>query len=103
MKKCNVTRRHIISKFIRGPFIESFPICVKEYDTDDGRGDLTIIPPSSRDGKGGVVATQQGMANVRTASVQFDERTRVCLEGEESDELLVDYVLVPCTRRELLG
>ncbi len=49
------------------------------------------------------MATQQGMANVRNASVQFDERTRVRLEGEESDELLVDYVLIPCTRRELLG
>jgi hypothetical protein len=66
------------------------------------RGDLTIIPPSSRDGKGGVVATQQGMANVRDASVRFDEHTRVCLKGEERNELLVSYVLVPRTRRELL-
>ena len=67
------------------------------------RGDLTIIPPSSRDGKGGVVATQQGMANVRDASVRFDEQTRVPLKGEERNELLVSYVLVPRTRREFYG
>jgi len=49
-----------------------------------------------------VVATQQGMANVRDASVRFDEHTCVCLKGEERNELLVSYVLIPCTRRELL-
>ena len=70
------------------------------------RGDLTIIPPSSRDGKGGVVATQQGMANVRDASVRFDEQTLIRFEGDESNEDegdgsnegIVTYVLVPRTR-----
>ena len=48
------------------------------------------------------MATQQGMANARDASVRVDEHTRVCRKGEERNELLVSYVLVPRTRRELL-
>ena len=67
------------------------------------RGDLTIIPPSSRDGKGGLVLSQQGMAIIRNTGVRFDKQTRVRLKGDERNELLVSYVLVPCTRREFYG
>ena len=102
MANIHVTRDYIISKIGRGAFIESFPIHVKETDSEY-RGDLTIIPPDSRDEKGGVVATQQGIANVRDTSVRFDDQTHVPRKGEERNELLVIYVLVPRTRREFYG
>ena len=102
MANIHVTRDYIISKIGRGAFIESFPIHVKETDSKY-RGDLTIIPPDSRDEKGGVVATQQGIANVRDTSVRFDDQTHVPRKGEERNELLVIYVLVPHARREFYG
>ena len=104
---CFVTRDYIISVIGERIFIDSFPIHVKETDSDDrgdlGLSDLTIIPPSSRDGKGGLVLSQQGMAIIRNTGVRFDKQTRVRLKGDERNELLVSYVLVPRTRREFYG
>ena len=99
-----IPQMYKISGFERGLYEDSFPIQVKECEVNNERNDITIVPPQSADGKGGVVLTQKAMSRLRSCSIEFDSRTMVHLLSDESGEYehLTSFLLVKKARDDSL-